>query len=164
MNKRPHFKEVYNEFHIKVRSILFSLTKTENIDDLVQEVFIKIWKNLDGFRGDAKLSTWIYQITTRTAYDYFRKEKRHRHSSGPELDKISVVSDEAKIDNQNLIKYALEQLSVEHKVVVALHYLEGFNLDEIALIEHISSGTVKSRLFYAKKKLHKFFLQHGVEL
>jgi len=164
MNKETHFKDIYDEHNIKVRSMLYSITKSSDIDDLVQEVFIKIWNNLDKFRGESKISTWIYSITVRTAYDHFRKIKKDNKNTDEGLKQIGIPSNEKDIDNKALVRFGLDNLHKDQRVVVGLHYLEGFSLAEIAAIQEVSIGTVKSRLFYAKKKLLDLFSKHGVAL
>lgn len=137
--------------------------------DLTQEVFIKAWKALPKFEARSKFSTWIYRIAHNTVYDWMRKKKIQ--SAGEFDEKIlsdatiepsarttpreSIAPDKA-IQNQELatkIKDAMSKISPEHRQIIILREVEGYDYKEIADIIDSSVGTVMSRLFYARKKL-----------
>jgi len=137
--------------------------------DLTQEVFIKAWRALPKFEARAKFSTWLYRIAHNVVYDWMRKKKIQ--SAGEFDDAIlsdatiepsarttpreSVAPDKA-MENSELmqkIRGAMSHLSPEHRQVISLREIEGYDYKEISEIMESSIGTVMSRLFYARKKL-----------
>ena len=137
--------------------------------DLTQEVFIKAWKALPKFESRAKFSTWLYRIAHNAVYDWMRKKKI---SSAGEFDDAILtdatvepsarttpresVSPDKAMENSELalkIKDAMAKISPEHRQVITLREIEGYDYKEIAEIMESSLGTVMSRLFYARKKL-----------
>ncbi len=137
--------------------------------DLTQEVFIKAWRALPKFESRAKFSTWLYRITHNTVYDWMRKKKIQSAGEFNEnilVDETIEISakttpreamapdralEQAELASQ--IHRAMEKLSPEHREVIILREIEGYDYKEIAGILDVSLGTVMSRLFYARKKL-----------
>lgn len=154
------FEEIYRTQASRVRSILFSLGNQSEVDDLVQEVFIKIWKSYSSFEGKSSLSTWVYRITVNTAIDVSRKKKFWSF-----FDVFKGEEGVAKADSsteRDLVEKGLSKLSEDHRAVLVLSYLEGFSNSELADILDISEGTVKSRLHYAKKEFTETLKKAGV--
>lgn len=137
--------------------------------DLTQEVFIKAWRALPKFEARAKFSTWLYRIAHNVVYDWMRKKKI---TSAGEFDdailtdasiepsarttpRESVAPDTALANSELAAKInaAMEKISPEHRQVITLREIEGYDYKEIADIMESSIGTVMSRLFYARKKL-----------
>lgn len=137
--------------------------------DLTQEVFIKAWRALPKFEARAKFSTWLYRISHNVVYDWMRKRKIS--SSGEFDDAIltdasiepsarttprASISPDHAAENKELgarIADAMSKISPEHRQVITLREIEGYDYKEIADIIESSIGTVMSRLFYARKKL-----------
>lgn len=139
-----------------------------DVDDLYQEVLINIWKNLEKFRGDAKLSTWIYRITTNTALLY-RKRDAKRKQLFPERDQaanLKIVASvntlpekreqEAKI--QKLLD-AITNLNKESRIIITMT-LEGFSYQQIADIVGISPNYVGVKVNRIRKELAKKMNHH----
>lgn len=137
--------------------------------DLTQEVFVKAWRALPKFEARAKFSTWLYRISHNVVYDWMRKKKIN--SAGEFDDAIltdssiepsarttpreSIRPDQA-MQNSELAKRindAMSKISPEHRQVITLREIEGYDYKEIAEIMDTTLGTVMSRLFYARKKL-----------
>ena len=133
----------------------------EDLEDLCQDVFIKVYRKLPEFRFDSKLSTWIATISYRTAISYLRK---HQHQTG-ELKDSLIVTEEALIIQDNpedqmnkeaLKKYIhkmIGKLPPVYRTVLTLYHLEEFNYKEIGEITGLPDGTVKNYLFRARKLL-----------
>ena len=131
------------------------------VEEALQDVFVAIWRSAASFRGDAKVATWIYQIAHYTALR-LRRDRLQRAEATQvpvaepdeaiELGATLPACDEAVIDRL-LLADALRQLSAKHREVLRLVVAEGFSLDETARILGIPSGTVKSRLSYARRAL-----------
>lgn len=136
----------------------------EDVDDVVQEVFVSAYTALDRFRGDAKFSTWLYTIAVNKTLNRIKKLGHQRTVSmdDPETglqlvlkeDKTplpeDLLQDREKVD---AVRKAIDSLPSKQRIVVVLHYFEQYSCEEIAAILKCSVGTVWSRLHYACKKL-----------
>lgn len=123
-------------------------------EDVVQQVFLAIHGALPKFRGESRLSTWIYRIALRAAVAArakratFEPLELHDRTEGPSTKKELVLRDEAR-----RIAAAMDRLSVEHRAVLSLFALEGLSHREIADILGVPEGTIWSRLSIARKRL-----------
>lgn len=136
--------------------------------DLAQDVFIKAWKALPKFEARSQFYTWIYRITHNVALDFLRKRKIEAGgvefddtlSSRPEPSAPTALRNapepDKAMENRELgdrIQLALNELSPEHRAVILLKEVDGFSYQEIADSVGCTTGTVMSRLFYARKRL-----------
>lgn len=133
----------------------------DEVEDICQEVFIKVFKTLKNFRGDAKLSTWIAKIAYNTAITHIRKLKRRGEVSYNEqpalisLEKDSGLNQKV-VEKEEAKKYLLqliETLPVNYRTVLTLFHLEEFSYKEIEEITGMPEGTIKSYLNRARKIL-----------
>ncbi|HKS69688.1 MAG TPA: RNA polymerase sigma factor [Ktedonobacterales bacterium] len=131
------------------------------VEEALQEEFIAVWRSAAGFRGEAKVATWVYQIAHNAASSARRRQLRQAvqwQVPIPEPDEATEggealpACDDAVLDRLVLAD-ALRQLSEKHREVLQLIAAEGFSLDEAARMLDIPSGTVKSRLSYARRAL-----------
>src|SRR5688500_9771440 len=122
-DRLPRFQSVYEAHQAYVRKTLFWLVPREAVDDLVQDVFIKIWKKLDTFREESSLKTWIHRITATTAYDFLRSRRNEGLTDGIEAHG-EIESGEAERDPalQLLIRRGLAVLPVKQRMVFVLFY------------------------------------------
>ncbi|MCP5468358.1 MAG: sigma-70 family RNA polymerase sigma factor [Deltaproteobacteria bacterium] len=161
------FSDLYDQYHRQVRSVLYRMGAKEELDDLVQEVFLKVWQALPTFKGKSRFSTWIYRIAMNTAIDRFRKLKT-RGGPAEQLDEEKTSGNEhydaqvENTENQQLISDALGELNEEQRSVLVLHLMEGKKLKEVAKILELPLGTVKSRLHYAKQSMQGYLSDRGV--
>lgn len=130
-------------------------------EDVCQEVFMKVFRKIDRFRGDSKLSTWIATIAYNTSISYVRKQNRHRELSYDDepllmnVEKEQVFSHKT-VEMEEAKKYLLqliEKLPVNYRTVLTLYHLEEFSYKEIEKITGMPEGTVKSYLSRARKIL-----------
>ncbi|MFZ4665976.1 MAG: sigma-70 family RNA polymerase sigma factor [Prochlorotrichaceae cyanobacterium] len=164
---RQSFRVLYQRHHLPVRSTLYQLCGASCLDDLVQDVFLRAWKGLKGFRQGSQFSTWLYRIAWNVASDQRRKfgqERSQRDRLTPLAMEGTVNSDLTQVHYQDMVQRGLIQLSEEQRSVLVLHDLQDLPQKEIAMILEIPIGTVKSRLFHARSTLRQFFLQEGVQL
>lgn len=149
------------------------LQNEEEAADAFQEVCLKVWKQLKHYKGDAKLGTWIYRLTTNQCIDLLRKNKKHitdisifqRNEKDEEwlLDEVSKEDVAMQVETQVLqevIQVGLSELKPEYKAIIVLKDMEDYSYEEIASILQISLGTVKSRLSRARKALKKVLEQN----
>lgn len=141
-------QDVYLPYSRMVRQLLYNLAPDDDLDDLVQEVFIKIYKNISKFRGDSSIKTWIYRIAINTLKDHWRK-KDHSHE---EL-KDYPEETNSRYEDADLIQRALSKLDNDKRVVLVMYYFEEFSQEEISKMLKVPLGTVKSRLHNAKSEM-----------
>ena len=136
----------------------------DDADDLVQDVFIKVWKNIDKFREDAQLYTWIYRIATNECLSFLTKKKRRfflpigdvEGELASKIDHNAYVSgDEIQLKLQK----ALLKLPNKQRLVFNMKYFDEMKYEEIAKITDTSVGALKANYHHAVKKIEKFISQ-----
>lgn len=183
-NEDAAYDELVRVYHSSIFHVAYRmLGDSSDAADAVQEIFLKVFRNVQRFRGDSSLKTWIYRIAFSEILNRLRWWKRRFRSSTVSLDddrdgKGQVVHLTASSpsplqaleskEREGAIQQALTKLSGEHRSIVILRDIEGFSYSEIADILGISVGTVKSRLARAradmKKSLARYLSIQGMEL
>ena len=132
----------------------------EDVEDVCQEVFIKVFRKLKKFRGESKLSTWIARIAYNTSISHIRKGKQDIHSFNEQPLLIASEKDESLnqkvVEREEAKKYLMqfiEKLPVQYRTVLTLFHLEEFSYKEIEEITEMPEGTIKSYLSRARKLL-----------
>lgn len=162
------FNEVYEEFQPKILHYVARMTGIDEAEDITQEIFQKISFALGDFKGESKLSTWIYRIATNTALDRLRSAA-FKHSSEQDTFEDSVEDrnvwterSKTPLDQKFIRKEMsecvweyIEKLTYDHRTVIVLSQFEGFKNREIADILQISLDAVKIRLHRARASLKK---------
>ena len=135
------------------------------LDDLAQEVFVRIFRKLAQFRHDAPFHHWLARITISVCYDFLRKERRVR--SQVALDSVDYDLRDARIDRaidvgraRELLAWAMFQLSAEEQLIVTLCELEERPMKEVAELTGWSESNVKIRAFRARNNLRKILQEH----
>lgn len=124
--------------------------------DAVQETFTTLYRKAGQYRGSAAVSTWLYRITVNTCYDLLRKERRRPTESIPEhLEPVDPTGEDGfvAVDLRPEIERALAILTPEFRAVVVLSDIHGYPLPDVAEALQLPLGTVKSRLFRARRQL-----------
>src|SRR5436853_1384346 len=161
------FEELVARHRDKIYARAFSMMRNEEeANDLSQEAWVKAWRRLKQFQGEASFVTWMTRIVINLCLDQLRKQKRHRSESIEMLEEESggverqmpviIVNPTERLERSELrqrIDKALALLSVEHRTVLILHEFEELEYKEIAKRMQCSIGTVMSRLFYARRKM-----------
>ena len=138
-------------------------------EEALQEALLSIWKNAHTFRGDSQVSSWMYQIVTRSCIDVLRKEKIRTHASLDEIGQFDDIGGSSTFENALvdglLVHSALLELELAHREILILVELEGLSVQEAALRLGIPVGTVKSRAARGrdalKEKLTKILQENG---
>ena len=143
-----------------VKAVIRKFTGSFN-EDIEQEVYLKTWQKLPEYKEEGKFKQWICMITANICKDYFRS--KNYKSAVLESNDDTTIENIVSADNpekvtdekerQKVILKAVDSLSKEHRKVVVLFEFEGYSLEEISLRLKIPVGTVKSRLFTARKIL-----------
>jgi len=141
---------------------------SEDAEDVAQEVFIQVFRSIDQFKGDARLSTWIYRITTTKALDHIRSRKRKKRfafitslfGANDELihEPVDFQHPGVTLDRKEqaaLLFRMIEQLPDNQKVAFTLHKTEELSYQEIADVMQLSVSAVESLLFRARQNLRK---------
>ncbi|MDS3860793.1 sigma-70 family RNA polymerase sigma factor [Thermosynechococcaceae cyanobacterium BACA0444] len=161
------FRLLYRRHQQRVRSLLFQLCGPSALDDLVQEVFLRVWKGLPRMERRAKFTTWLYRITCNVASDFRRQAGKRRQQAETlqyEAHTLAPAPDLLELHYQDLVQRGLAVLKVDQRTVLVLHDLEGLAQKEVSEILRIPVGTVKSRLFHARQNLRQFLYQEGIAL
>jgi RNA polymerase sigma-70 factor, ECF subfamily len=167
-DERTAHDELYHRFRRQVAGNLYRvLGDRSDLEDLVQEVFVIAFRGLDKFRGDARLSTWLYRICVNVALGRIRTRRRRPNAIGVnDLDSASAdpslterpETPEKSLERQRdreRVYQALEQLAPKKRVVLYLHEIEGLDLKEIAYLVDSNPVTVRTRLFYARREFYR---------
>ena len=162
------FDELVERYHGKIYGLAYNMTSNrEDAEDLTQEIFVKAFQALPRFKGNSSFYTWIYRIAVNKTINYRKKRNRRRMLSLDQFDneiklddvyhdlaaKGSPLRNMSLTELQKKLNEAMQKLSEKHRTVVILHDMQGIPHDEIAKMVGASAGTVRSRLFYARRLL-----------
>jgi len=155
------FKQLVHEYkeplYWHVRSLVNS---HEDTDDLLQEIFIKIWNALPSFRGDAQIFTWVWRIATNEALGFLRKQKVRAALQFESLD----AKAERIIDNdpwfngdeaQRKLSKAIAKLPEKQRIVFCMRYFQDLTYEQISEITGTSVGALKASYFHAAEKIRE---------
>lgn len=165
------FKKLVDNYQKLVVNTCYGLVQNrEDAEDIAQDVFVEVYRNIDKFRADAKLSTWLYRIAVNRSLNHIRDNKKHKWFSAFE-DEVAAKnkallqvktdeSDEPEYDLENrqralILKEAINSLPKNQKVAFTLSKYEELSYQEIAAVMDLSVSSVESLLFRAKKGLQK---------
>ena len=171
------FIKVYNEYYSKIIQYLSRIVGPNDAEDLAQEIFNKISRNLGGFKEKSKLSTWIYRIATNGAIDRLRSASFRQASVNIPLNEITELgiendgrpsgasaADQVVIQKEmsECVTEFIDKLPLNYRIVLILSEIKGLSNQEIADILEISIENVKIRLHRARAKL-KAALKDGCD-
>ncbi|MFW6159537.1 MAG: RNA polymerase sigma factor [Acidobacteriota bacterium] len=157
------FESLVKKYFGKVFQLSFSMTRNRaETEDLTQDIFIKVYTGLAGFRFNSQFGTWLYRIASNHLKDHFRSRSRTKHVSlDEEINLFPTETKEApneellKEEKSNLVTKALHQLPRKQQIILTLRDIQGFSYEEIGKILKISPGTVDSRIHRARKMLRE---------
>jgi len=137
-------------------------------EDVTQEVFLRAYRNLNGFRGGAKVSTWLYRIARNCCIDWARAKARARARTA-EVEDLDILPDHAvdveasleKSEERERVRRALGRLDEEYRSVLVLYYEQGLSYDEVAAALGCPQRTVETRLYRARKLLRRYLREGG---
>ena len=155
------FRHLVARHKEKVRNLIFFTMNTpEIVDDVAQEVFIKVYHKLHKFRFESKFTTWLYRITVNHCKDELRKKKFWKFFSVFDVVHENQIhsNDPEQFDTNEYVQHALSQLPEKLRMPLVLKEIDGFSYKEIAEITDTEMGTVKSRIFRAREALKEILL------
>jgi RNA polymerase sigma-70 factor (ECF subfamily) len=159
---------LYARHHVRVYRFVLRLVRNEaTAEDLISEVFLDVWRQAGKFEGRSAVSTWMLSIARFKALSALRKrpdeeldeetaEQIEDHADDPEAAL-------AKKDKAAALRQCLSKLSAEHREIVDLVYYHEKSVEEVAGIVGIPEATVKTRMFYARKKLSELLKEQGID-
>jgi RNA polymerase sigma-70 factor (ECF subfamily) len=165
------YSEIIDRYSGKVYSTAYSYTHNqEEAKDLVQEILIKTYNSLSGFKADAKFSTWLYRIAVNSCIDWSRKKKSKvvmTAMSFEDADILNIMVSETEgpeelllqRENKEKIRSAVDDLPEIYKTVLILYYFEELQVQEICSILDTPRKTIETRLYRAKKLLKSILRQ-----
>lgn len=133
---------------------------SQDAEDITQEVFVRLWRNLHTYKHEVKLTTWLYKIVTNRCLDFLKSRHAQQRKIMVDADKqhslTNHVTPEKEFQQQELsrlIHVAAHELTPKQKAVFILRDLEGLSQEEVSETLNMTTGNVKSNLFYARQKM-----------
>lgn len=158
---RQAMKCFYLSYRARLGAFLFRILRRQSlVDEVYNDVMLVVWRKAGQYNGSAKVSTWLFSIAYRSSLKRLDKEKRFQ--GDPLVEQAAKTRFETHAEHQQLVQKALDALSAEQRTVIELAYFIGNNYAEIAEITATPENTVKTRMFYARKKLLNALATLGV--
>jgi len=169
------FEALVAAYEKNVYNLALRMTgNAQDAEDMAQEAFIKAYNSLPSFRGDSKFSVWLYRIVSNVCLDFLRRQNRRPTASLSVEDEDGEetqfdVPDESQSPElllersltRDAVQRGLLSLSGEQRQILLLREIQGLSYEEIAQALDLETGTVKSRIFRARKRLCAFLLRDG---
>lgn len=157
------FSKLIDSYKDRVFSLALRITGSrEDAEEVLQDVFLKVYDNLVKYEGTSKFSTWLYSIAYNTAISKIRSEKRHEKEFGVDdyqkvetKDLVEVLEPMRRKQQREYLSKAMKQLTQDEALLIELFYLNELKIREIVEITGEAEGTIKVKLHRIRKKLHK---------
>jgi RNA polymerase sigma-70 factor (ECF subfamily) len=159
---------LFARHHVRVFRFVLRLVRDEaGAEDLISEVFLDVWRQAGKFEGRSAVSTWLLAIARFKALSALRR-RTDAELDDETAEAIEDSSDTPEVtlekkDKSAVIRKCLEKLSAEHREIIDLVYYHEKSVEEVALIVGIPENTVKTRMFYARKRLAELLKASGIE-
>jgi RNA polymerase sigma factor (sigma-70 family) len=165
-------KLLYEMFYSHVYKIAYFITKDPHAaQDVLQETFIKVFKNIEKVEDGEKMRAWVSTIASRTAIDYIRKQKNGNEIEVEDVNNVEVNLNELSFTVEEEVERSFQRKSVREQIqklppnyrtIIYLKYIEGLKDQEIANVLDLNVATVKTRIHRAKSKLKKQLLEKSM--
>ena len=163
------FGEIVQKYQSKVFSIIHGIVRQRNdVEDIAQQVFTKVYFSLRNFDFRSSLITWIYKITVNECFDYLRKKKvrklvyesdmsedEARRVENSEPATSGVVRADTALASRDYVMKLMDRVSAEEKQLLMLKEVEGYSIEELSGMLRMNENTIKVKLFRARQKLVK---------
>lgn len=169
MSRNGWFEKQIEELYPRLHRSMSAYLAGSGIEaeDILQETFLKAYKNLDQFEGKSNMYTWLYSIARNKCIDEFRKRKYEANRSTIPVEDFEIESDEFKMENKRedvkLLKEAIAQLPEILRSIVVMKSIDGLSYPEISEVTGVNEQTLKNRMFRARKELAATLRQMGVD-
>jgi RNA polymerase sigma-70 factor (ECF subfamily) len=165
---RMAMQVLYARHHVRVYRFVLRLVRNEaTAEDLISEVFLDVWRQAGKFEGRSAVSTWLLSIARFKALSALRR-KGEQELDDEKAEAIVDTADDPQValekkDKGAILRKTLSALSAEHREIIDLVYYHEKSVEEVAEIVGIPEATVKTRMFYARKKMAELLKEQGVE-
>lgn len=163
------FEELYRQYSGRLFNLAFRMAgSTHEAEDLLQEVFLHVYKKLGSFRGDSSLGTWLYRLGMNQCLDHLRGRQAKMNTATDSLDEDGAAELAAPMSatpvavNRLDLERAIAKLPEGCRAAFLLHDVEGFEHNEVARILGVSEGTSKSQVHKARLKLRAMLGKRGL--
>ena len=159
------FSDLVRETHTSVYGLVFRLVGNhDDAADVMQEIYLRVWRGLRNFRGDAAFDTWIYRVAANTAMTHLKKRSRAPEPVDPaDLEPLERAAPEPETSpDSEAVEEALKKLPEAMRTVLVMKDMYGFTLEEIAKQVGATEGAVKVRLFRARRRIAELMYGNGV--
>lgn len=160
-------RTIVERYQDRIFSLIYGIVRDRHeVEDVAQEVFLKVYTRIHAFDERSKFYTWLYRVAANAAKDHVKKRSR-RPAVALEEDEVlpaagqSPAQHAAAVETRRLVREAIAALPVRYREVLTLRELEGLSYGEIAAVLQISIGTVESRLHRARAKLKRRMERHA---
>ncbi len=165
--------ETHQSFAYRVA--LRFVNEPDEAEDIVQEVFVKLWQHLNKYKSEVRLTTWLYRMIANRCLDFLKstrgKQRKNQLDISEHTSIVGVESSDGEVNNRELMRAIQEtatSLTPKQRAVFVLRDLEELPVDEVCEILSMSAGHVKSNLYYARKamseKLKTYYQTNTVSL
>ncbi len=166
--RTERFRDLVIRYQSMVAGIAWrSGCQREDVEDVVSEVLLKVYRNLHQFRPDHAFSTWLYKLTANHIVDRSRRMKKERaRAELPEQIEDKAPGADAALETDErhaLVREALDDVDVRYREVMHLVYVEGLKVDETARVLGLPEGTVKTRLMRGREAIRKILVRRNPE-
>ncbi len=145
------FQRLYDEFAKRVFRYALTLLRDQHLaEEVVQETMITVWSRANTYTGSSRVSTWIFGIARHKSYDILKGEKK-----GSRASQLPAIMDDPApaIERQSRVREAIDSLPPDQREIIFLTFYENLHYKAIADLLEIPEGTVKSRMYHAKRRL-----------
>jgi len=153
---REAFRQLYYKYYGRLARFLSRVIRNhDDAEEVIQDTLMVVWQHADDFRGTSRVSTWIFGIAYRCALNSLRRSATRSRLLVPELEGVVPIAEDVtrETEERQLINLGLERLPPEQRLVIVLAYCVGHSCEEIAAIAECPVNTVKTRMYYARRKL-----------
>lgn len=163
------FKILYKNTSNKVFKYIYRLVNNKEMaEDIMVETYLHVWKSAKNFKGNSKVMTWIFGIARNIALSELRKHDYYTFDENENFNKRLTITPQqfnstAQLEIDEIIYIALSKLSIKHREILDLIFIQEMSYEDIAEILCIPINTVKTRIFYAKEKLREILNAMGVD-
>ena len=165
---RAALRTFFARYHVRLYRYLVRLTRNEGLaEDMINEVFLSVWRNAASFQGQSAVSSWVFAIARNRAMSELRKKSEitlDDPDSYDEVDDSDTPEETAmKADKGAALRECLLKLTPEHREVIELVYYHDKSVKEVADVVGIPENTVKTRMFHARQKLSVILREAGID-
>lgn len=157
--QRDAFSEFYERYRTDVARVLYRILGPDaDLEDTLQDVFMEVFRSIEGFRGESRVRTWLYRVCCNVALQRLRRSKRRPEGYAVRRNELAHEETPLRVlerkDNKRLVYRILDTIPPKKRIVFILHEIFGLKPKEIAPLVGASALTVRTRLHYARKDFY----------